>query len=113
MNALILPTKGNNYRPPVASYVVKTSKNAKRGTRIISLSSLLAHIRAGSNSGEKMPITPVQESASSNPQTGEGHAPRVEPETSAPKPLVFGALAQAYVQPNSPEAPMPSGRSTV
>lgn len=75
MNALILPTKGNNYRPPVASYVVKTSKNAKRGTRIISLSSLMAHIRAESNSVSDLPNTPSQETASSGAKTGEEHAP--------------------------------------
>lgn len=74
MNALILPTKDNNYRPPVASYVVKTSKNAKRGTRLISLTSLMAHIRAEANSAEELPSAPSQEQSMSDAKKRKGHA---------------------------------------
>ena len=43
---LILPCKANNFRPPVASRSLKSSKYAKRGIRLYSVSSLLAWISA-------------------------------------------------------------------
>jgi hypothetical protein len=45
--ALITPSAANGYRPPVASHVVKTSRQAKRGIRLVELESLLAYIRFG------------------------------------------------------------------
>jgi hypothetical protein len=41
---LILPCMANNFRPPVASRSLKSSKHAKRGIRLYSVNSLLAYI---------------------------------------------------------------------
>ena len=43
---LILPCKANNFRPPVASRSLKSSKHAKRGIRIFSVNSLISWISA-------------------------------------------------------------------
>ena len=40
LNGLVLPTAANGYRPPVKSVVLKGSKSATRGCRLIPLSNL-------------------------------------------------------------------------
>jgi hypothetical protein len=45
LNALVLPTRANDYRPQVVSHVVKTHPLNRRGVRLISVSSLCAYIR--------------------------------------------------------------------
>ncbi len=49
INALILPTKANGFKPPVQSRVIKSHKHASRGTRLISRASLIAFIEAQSS----------------------------------------------------------------
>lgn len=46
LNALILPTAANNYRPPVRSIVIKSSKHSTRGVRLIVLESLRSHLES-------------------------------------------------------------------
>lgn len=46
INALILPTKANGFRPPVISRSLKSHKHASRGIRLYNVSSLLAYIEA-------------------------------------------------------------------
>ncbi len=46
INACILPTKANGFKPQVASRQIKSHKNASRGIRLVSTSSLLAFIAA-------------------------------------------------------------------
>lgn len=48
--ALITPCAANNYNPPVKSHVVKSSRFAQRGTRLIDRESLLAYIKTGNGS---------------------------------------------------------------
>jgi hypothetical protein len=52
LNALILPTRANNYRPKVVSHVVKTHHLNRRGLRLISVSSLFSYIRGAGVEGE-------------------------------------------------------------
>lgn len=47
---LITPRAANGFKPPVASHVVKVSRHAKRGTRLIDRESLLAYIKTGNGS---------------------------------------------------------------
>lgn len=44
LNALILPTNGNGNKPPVKSRVLKSSKFATRGVRLIHAPSLLHYL---------------------------------------------------------------------
>lgn len=44
LNALILPTAANDYRPPVRSIVVKSHRYASRGVRLIVSESLREHL---------------------------------------------------------------------
>jgi hypothetical protein len=46
INALILPTKANGFKPPVKSRSIKSHKHASRGIRLYSVESLLAYIEA-------------------------------------------------------------------
>jgi hypothetical protein len=46
LNALILPTKANGFRPPVKSISLKSSPHVTRGKRLILLSSLLAYLES-------------------------------------------------------------------
>jgi hypothetical protein len=46
INALILPTKANGFRPPVQSRSIKSHKLASRGVRLVNVASLLAYIEA-------------------------------------------------------------------
>lgn len=46
LNGLILPTAANGFKPPVRSVVLKSSKGAVRGIRLIDLQSLIAHLAA-------------------------------------------------------------------
>jgi len=50
MNALILPTVGNGYKPPVKSFVLR-KRGAKTGVRLISWDSLTAYIYAHEEKG--------------------------------------------------------------
>jgi hypothetical protein len=50
MNALILPTVGNGYTPPVKSFVLR-KRGAKTGVRLISWDSLTAYIYAHEEKG--------------------------------------------------------------
>lgn len=52
LNALVLPTKANGFRPPVKSIIVKTNRHATRGTRHILLASLLDYL-AGQTTEEQ------------------------------------------------------------
>ena len=42
---LCVPTKANNFRPPVKSISLKKSKYAKRGIRLIDYASLMKYLR--------------------------------------------------------------------
>jgi hypothetical protein len=44
INALVLPTKDNKWKPPVESRVLRRCKGQKSGIRLIVLKSLLAYI---------------------------------------------------------------------
>lgn len=46
LNALILPTRDNSFRPRVKSVVHKAHKHATRGTRLIVVASLLDYLRS-------------------------------------------------------------------
>lgn len=46
LNALILPTAANNYRPAVKSVVLKSHKAASRGVRLIFVDSLKIHLES-------------------------------------------------------------------
>jgi len=45
LNELILPCHANNFRPPVKSFVHKSSKHNIRGIRLIVYASLMDHLR--------------------------------------------------------------------
>ena len=45
LNALILPTRENGYKPPVLSVVLKSRKGATRGVRLINVRSLLDYLQ--------------------------------------------------------------------
>ena len=58
---LITPRAANNYKPPVVSHVVKTSRYAKRGTRLIDRESLLAYIKTGNGlPGSSATLNPLE-----------------------------------------------------
>jgi hypothetical protein len=44
LNALVLPSKDNNYKPPVKSFSLR-EKGHQRGVRLIDYQSLIGHIR--------------------------------------------------------------------
>lgn len=46
INALVLPTESNAWRPPVQSRVLRRRKGAKSGIRLVVLTSLLKFIEA-------------------------------------------------------------------
>lgn len=46
LNAALLPTKANGFKPPVLSKSVKSHRLASRGMRLINVASLLAFIEA-------------------------------------------------------------------
>jgi hypothetical protein len=43
---LCVPSKANNFRPPVKSISLKKSKHAKRGIRLIDYNSLMKYLRS-------------------------------------------------------------------
>jgi len=43
---LCVPTKANNFRPPVRSISLRKSKYAQRGIRLISYASLMGYLRS-------------------------------------------------------------------
>ena len=47
---LITPRAANNYKPPVVSHLMKTSRYSKRGARLIDRESLLSYIKDGDGS---------------------------------------------------------------
>jgi hypothetical protein len=58
---LITPCAANGFKPPVASHVVKASRYAKRGTRLIDRESLLAYIQASDGlSGSNATLNPSE-----------------------------------------------------
>ena len=59
MNSLILPTKANNFAPPVASKVIK-KQYASRGIRLVELASLMEFIAAQPNGGEASGKAPLK-----------------------------------------------------
>ena len=59
--ALISPSRANGNKPLVASRVVKTSRFAKRGSRLIELEDLLAYIRLGAgNDAKEATLNPLE-----------------------------------------------------
>lgn len=65
LNALILPTPENDFRPPVRSFVLR-KRGARTGIRLIDFDSLAAYIRAHAEQGVEFSQTPVTPSSPGN-----------------------------------------------
>src|SRR4051812_48227452 len=55
LNALILPCRANEFKPPVKSKVLKSNKHAARGVRLICLESLLGYIEESDGTSDAAP----------------------------------------------------------
>ncbi len=56
LNSVILPNEGNNYHPPVESFVLKR-KGARTGIRLISYQSLIDYIHLHKQPSGKPEVT--------------------------------------------------------
>lgn len=65
INALILPTPENGFRPPVRSFVLR-KRGARTGIRLVDFDSLTGYIRAHAEQGGVPTQTPVPPFATGN-----------------------------------------------
>jgi hypothetical protein len=83
LNALVLPTRANGFRPPVRSSVIKTNKHAKRGIRLVHAQSLLGFIAAQSAATDQ--ITCSDASGREEPIAQTINSPKKAVPTKAPR----------------------------